>query len=66
MLTASWPRRRGGARQAGILFGMVEAASGSLEEVVREVIFPVIGTQSVEALVREARAHRTPQSTWPA
>ncbi len=48
--------------KAGILFRVVEAASGSPEGVVREVIFPVIGTQTFEALVREARALGTPQS----
>ena len=48
--------------KAGILFRVVEAASGSPEGVVREVIFPAIGTQTFEALVREARALGTPQS----
>ena len=48
--------------KAGILFRVVEAASGSPEGVVREVIFPVIGTQTFDALVREARALGTPQS----
>ena len=48
--------------KAGILFRVVEAASGSPEGVVREVIFPVIGVQTFEALVREARAIDTPQS----
>jgi hypothetical protein len=48
--------------KAGILFRVVEAASGSPEGVVREVIFPVIGEQTLEALVREARALGTPQS----
>jgi len=48
--------------KAGILFRVVEAASDSPEGVVREVIFPVIGTQTFEALVREARALGTPQS----
>ena len=48
--------------KAGILFRVVEAASGSPEGVVREVIFPVLGTQTFEALVREARALGTPQS----
>ena len=48
--------------KAGILFRVVEAASGSPEGVVREVIFPVIGTQTFEALVREARALGAPQS----
>ena len=44
------------------MFRVVEAASGSPEGVVREVIFPVIGTQTFDALVREARALGTPQS----
>ena len=48
--------------KAGILFRVVEAASGSPEGVVREVILPVIGEQTFEALVREARALGTPQS----
>lgn len=48
--------------KAGILFRVVEAASGSPEGIVREVIFPVIGEQTFEALVREARALGTPQS----
>src|SRR4051794_32830685 len=48
--------------KAGILFRVVEAASGSPEGVVREVIFPVIGEQTFDALVREARALGTPQS----
>ena len=48
--------------KAGILFRVVQAASGNPEGVVREVIFPVIGTQTFEALVREARALGTPQS----
>jgi hypothetical protein len=45
--------------KAGILFRVVEAASGSPEGVVREVIFPVIGEQTFEA---QARALGTPQS----
>ena len=48
--------------KAGILFRVVEAASGSPEGVVREVIFPVIGEGTFDALVREARALGTPQS----
>ncbi len=48
--------------KAGILFRVVEATSGRPGGVVREVIFPVIGTQTFEALVREARALGTPQS----
>ena len=48
--------------KAGILFRVVEAASGSPEGVVREVILPVIGEQTFDALVREARALGTPQS----
>jgi hypothetical protein len=48
--------------KAGILFRVVEAASGSPEGVVRDVILPVIGKQTFEALVREARALGTPQS----
>ena len=48
--------------KAGILFRVVQAASGSPEGVVRDVIFPVIGAQTLGALVREARALGTPQS----
>jgi hypothetical protein len=48
--------------KAGILFRVVEAASGSPEGVVRDVILPVIGKQTFEALVREAQALGTPQS----
>ncbi len=48
--------------KAGILFRVVQAASGSPEGVVRDVIFPVIGAQTFEALVREARALGTPKS----
>ena len=48
--------------KAGILFRVAEAASGSPEGVVREVIFPVVGQQTLEALAREARALGTPQS----
>jgi hypothetical protein len=48
--------------KARILFRVVEAASGSPEGVVRDVIFPVIGTQTFEALVQEARALGTPES----
>jgi TnpA family transposase len=48
--------------KAGILFRVAEAAVGRPEGVVREVIFPVVGEQTFEALVREARALGTPQS----
>ena len=48
--------------KAGILFSVAEAAVGRPEGVVREVIFPVVGEQTFEALVREARALGTPQS----
>ena len=48
--------------KTGILFRVVEAASGSPEGIVREVIFPAIGEQTFDALVREARALGTPQS----
>ena len=48
--------------KAGILFRVVKAASDSPEGVVREVIFPAIGEQTFDALVREARAFGTPQS----
>jgi hypothetical protein len=41
---------------------MVEAASGSPEGAVREMISPVIGEQTFKALVRKARALGTPQS----
>ena len=48
--------------KAGILFRVAEAAVGAPEGVVREVIFPVVGEHTFEALVREARALGTPQS----
>jgi TnpA family transposase len=48
--------------KAGILFRVAEAAVGQPDGVVREVIFPVAGEQTFEALVREARALGTPQS----
>ena len=48
--------------KAGILFRVAEAAVGRPEGVVREVIFPVAGEHTFEALVREARALGTPQS----
>jgi TnpA family transposase len=48
--------------KAGILFRVAEAAVGRPEGVVREVIFPVVGEQTFEALVREARALGTPQN----
>lgn len=48
--------------KAGILFRVAEAAVGSPEGVVREVIFPAAGQNTLEALVREARALGTPQS----
>ena len=48
--------------KAGILFRVAEAAVGPPGGVVREVIFPVVGEQTFEALVREARALGTPQS----
>src|SRR6185437_5491710 len=47
---------------AGILFRLAEAAVGSPEGVVREVIFPAAGQSTLEALVSEARALGTPQS----
>ena len=48
--------------KAGILFRVAEAAVGTPEGVVREVIFPAAGEHTLEALVREARALATPQS----
>jgi TnpA family transposase len=48
--------------KAGILFKVAEAAVGQPEGRVREVIFPVAGEQTFEALVREARALGTPQA----
>ena len=42
--------------KAGILFKVAEAAVGRPDGVVREVIFPVVGEHTFEALVREARA----------
>jgi hypothetical protein len=48
--------------KTGILFRVAEAAVGSPEGVVREVIFPAAGQNTLEALVREARALGTPQS----
>jgi Tn3 transposase DDE domain/Domain of unknown function (DUF4158) len=48
--------------KAGILFKVAEAAVGRPDGVVREVIFPVAGEQTFEALVREARALGTPRS----
>ena len=48
--------------KAGILFKVAEAAVGRPDGVVREVIFPVAGEHTFEALVREARALGTPQS----
>ena len=48
--------------KASILFRVAEAAVGTPEGVVREVIFPAAGEHTLEALVREARAFATPQS----
>jgi hypothetical protein len=48
--------------KTGILFRVAEAAIGSPDGVVREVIFPVAGESTLEALVREARALGIPQS----
>jgi TnpA family transposase len=48
--------------KAGILFRVAEAAVGQPDGVVREVIFPVAGEQTFEALAREAKALGTPQS----
>ena len=44
--------------KAGILFRIAEAAVGSPEGVVREVIFPAAGQSTLEALAREAQAAR--------
>ena len=48
--------------KAGILFRIAEAAVGSPEGVVREVIFPAAGQSTLEALAREAQALGTPRS----
>ena len=48
--------------KAGILFKVAEAAVGRPDGVVREVIFPVAGERTFEALVREARTLGTPRS----
>ena len=48
--------------KAGILFRVAEAAVGQPDGVVREVIFPVAGEQTFEALVREAKALGTSQN----
>jgi hypothetical protein len=48
--------------EAGILFRVAEAAVGSPEGVVREVIFPAAGQSTLEALAREARALGAPRS----
>ncbi len=61
-MLAFWCAPREVRGKAGILFRVVEAASGSPEGVVREVILLVIGEGTFDALVREARAHGTPQS----
>lgn len=50
--------------KAGILFRIAEAAVGSPEGVVREVIFPAAGQSTLEALAREAQALGTPRSRW--
>ena len=42
--------------KASILFRVAEAAVGQPDGVMREVIFPVAGEQTFEALVREAKA----------
>jgi TnpA family transposase len=48
--------------KAGILFRVAEAAVGQPDGVVREVIFPIVGAHTFEALIREAKALGTPQS----
>jgi TnpA family transposase len=48
--------------KAGILLRVAEAAVGSPEGVVREVIFPAAGQSTLEALAREAQALGTPRS----
>ena len=48
--------------KASILFRVAEAAVGSPEGVVREVIFPAAGQSTLEALAREAQALGTPRS----
>jgi hypothetical protein len=49
-------------RKAGLLFRVSEATLGQPDGVVREVIFPVAGEQTIEALVREAKALGTLQN----
>ncbi len=48
--------------KAGILLRVAEAAVGSPEAVVREVIFPATGQNTLEALAREAQGLGTPRS----
>jgi TnpA family transposase len=48
--------------KAGILFKVAEAVVDRPDGVVREVVFPVVGEHTFEALVREARAAGTPRS----
>src|SRR5271157_6453404 len=48
--------------KAGILLRVAEAAVGSPEGVVRDVIFPAAGQSTLEALAREAQALGTPRS----
>jgi hypothetical protein len=48
--------------KAGILFKVAEAAIDRPDGVVREVIFPVVGEHTFEALAAEARAAGTPRS----
>ena len=47
--------------KAGILLRVAEAAIGSPEGVVREVIFPAAGQSTLEALARKAQALGTPR-----
>jgi hypothetical protein len=48
--------------KTGILFRVAEAAVGNPNGIVREVIFPVVGEGTFEALVREHQASGNPQN----
>jgi TnpA family transposase len=48
--------------KTGILFRVAEAAVGNPDGIVREVIFPVVGAETFEALVKEHQASGNPQN----
>jgi TnpA family transposase len=48
--------------KTGILFRVAEAAVGNPDGVVREVIFPVVGEETFEALIKEHQASGNPQN----